>query len=104
MKCGTATKEIQYKETDVLKYQNCEFRPLSILICEKNWFWEKWYINFGTLVSDTNECASRPCQNSGTCTDSVNGYTCDCQAGYEGDNCETGMYHNIQACCVWISH
>ena len=39
---------------------------------------------------DINECDSSPCQNGGTCTDNVNGYTCDCVAGYTGTECQTG--------------
>ena len=41
---------------------------------------------------DIDECASNPtpCQNGGTCTDAVNGYTCDCAADYNGDNCQAG--------------
>ncbi|XP_035685536.1 cartilage intermediate layer protein 2-like [Branchiostoma floridae] len=42
-----------------------------------------------SLEYDIDECASDPCNNGGTCTDRVNGYTCDCAEGYEGDNCET---------------
>ena len=37
---------------------------------------------------DINECASRPCQNGGTCTDHVNTYTCSCVGGYMGAVCE----------------
>ena len=44
-------------------------------------------------VVDIDECASSPCHNAGTCNDIVNGYTCLCSAGYNGDNCETGMSH-----------
>ena len=43
-----------------------------------------------TLLLDTDECSSNPCQNGGTCTDGVNEYTCSCVAGYEGTSCETG--------------
>ncbi|XP_035677399.1 uncharacterized protein LOC118416409 [Branchiostoma floridae] len=44
-------------------------------------------------MSKTNidECASNPCNNGGTCTDGVNGYTCDCAAGYAGDDCKTDI-------------
>ncbi|XP_052089208.1 uncharacterized protein LOC127725944 [Mytilus californianus] len=34
-----------------------------------------------------NECASGPCKNGGTCTDTVNGYKCTCFSRYEGVNC-----------------
>ena len=45
---------------------------------------------------DIDECSSTPCQNSATCNDAVNAYTCDCAAGYTGTHCETGMtYHFI---------
>ncbi len=42
------------------------------------------------IVSDVNECSSEPCMNEGTCNDLVDGYTCDCPAGYEGIDCEKG--------------
>ena len=44
------------------------------------------------ILSDMNECYSRPCQNQGQCVngDNGNGYTCECQPGWEGVNCEIG--------------
>ena len=42
------------------------------------------------LFLDIDECATIPCQNGGSCTDQVNGYTCNCVDGYDGTNCETG--------------
>jgi len=36
-----------------------------------------------------DECSSNPCENGGTCTDGVNGFTCSCLAGYTGTTCET---------------
>ena len=47
------------------------------------------------LPSDTNDCDPNPCQNGGACTDEVNVYSCACVAGYEGGDCETGMYDGI---------
>ena len=42
------------------------------------------------LYLDIDECQSNPCLNRGTCRNLENHYTCDCQPGYEGINCETG--------------
>ena len=42
------------------------------------------------FISDINECISSPCQNGGYCWDHVNNYTCDCQPGYVGYNCQIG--------------
>lgn len=40
--------------------------------------------------AEIDECASSPCENGGTCQDFLNAYSCDCVAGYLGDNCEIG--------------
>ena len=40
-------------------------------------------------VMDTGSCDSFPCQNNGTCSASVNGYNCDCLAGYTDKDCES---------------
>ena len=43
---------------------------------------------------DINECVSSPCQNGGTCTEQVDGYSCACSTGWEGPTCAG----NIDAC------
>lgn len=44
----------------------------------------------GFLIPDFDECVSSPCVH-GTCTDQLHSYTCHCQPGYTGTNCETGV-------------
>ena len=47
-------------------------------------------MNYLVFLIDVNECLSFPCENGGSCTDEVNGYSCQCQPGYFGDQCHTG--------------
>ena len=50
----------------------------------------KIFHSYTNPFSDIDECATSPCQNSGSCTDQINGYSCSCAAGYDGANCENG--------------
>ena len=43
-------------------------------------------------LTDTDECASNPCQNGATCNDAVNQYTCTCVAGWQDAECQSGEY------------
>ena len=38
-----------------------------------------------------DNCANNPCANGGTCTNAVDGYSCECAAGYTGTNCDEGI-------------
>jgi hypothetical protein len=58
-----------------------EIRQL-MLICDA-------YSVLCLFTADIDECLSSPCQNGGTCSDEVNGYSCACVAGYTGGDCET---------------
>ena len=44
--------------------------------------------NTKILLADIDECASSPCRNGGTCVNGFGSYSCNCDAGYTGDNCE----------------
>ena len=43
-----------------------------------------------TNYVDIDDCASSPCQNGATCSDGINSYSCTCNLGYTGANCEIG--------------
>jgi len=39
---------------------------------------------------DIDDCQPMPCKNNATCVDHVNNYTCTCDSGFTGRNCEIG--------------
>ena len=39
-------------------------------------------------AADIDECANNPCVH-GTCTDGIDSYTCACDDGYDGNNCNS---------------
>ena len=53
------------------------------------------HINFTFYLTDIDECSSNPCQNEGTCYDMLNQYTCTCEQGFTGTNCEAGMFDSL---------
>ena len=55
----------------------------------------KWVVHLRNFITNfsiqIDECSSSPCQNNGSCRDQVNGYSCLCQTGFTGRNCESGL-------------
>lgn len=37
-------------------------------------------------------CLSQPCQNAGSCLETEQGYVCECQEGYTGQDCRDREY------------
>ena len=57
--------------------------------CGQSYFQAGFYFCFVEI----NECSPNPCKNGGSCTDLVNGFSCSCVAGYNGDGCSNGKEH-----------
>ena len=55
----------------------------------RNYSFSSMFVNLRVNFLDIDECSSSPCENGGTCVDGVDVYTCECMAGYTGDQCET---------------
>ncbi len=46
---------------------------------------------------EVDPCSSDPCQNHGVCVvQRAQNYTCICQVGYYGDNCELGNVYGME--------
>lgn len=44
-----------------------------------------------TCEIDINECVKSPCRNGALCHNTMGGYQCKCQPGYNGQKCETDV-------------
>ena len=53
-------------------------------------------------IISPDECLSSPCLNGGLCVDGDNGYTCNCQPGYEGLHCQIDT--GILAVLISLTH
>lgn len=42
------------------------------------------------IILDFDECQFSPCQNNGTCVNTVGSYICDCTTGWKDQNCLNG--------------
>ena len=40
-------------------------------------------------LSDIDDCAEKTCSGVGQCKDDINDYTCKCNQGYTGKDCQT---------------
>ena len=51
------------------------------------------FMLFSFLIPDFDECTSSPC-GMGSCYNLPNMYTCTCEAGFTGYDCDSGNHHN----------
>ncbi|XP_035671878.1 fibropellin-3-like [Branchiostoma floridae] len=57
------------------------------------------YNNKYALCADFDNCASSPCTH-GTCTDGVGSYTCSCENGWKGTDCDQDINECTSSHCV----
>lgn len=74
------SKNIGKQGTQVLCLKIPSFSKYSIIILSG-------YTGKNCSVN-IDECAPKPCQNNGSCTDAINGYNCSCLPGFAGKNCD----------------
>jgi len=76
-----------------IPYHTIPYRTKDLIIkCVEHHWWSKSFteVHNTCFWSLTDECVTQPCLNGATCNDGDNAYTCTCQSGYGGNNCETG--------------
>ena len=56
------------------------------------------YMTVGNTCVEINECLSDPCQNGGTCQNTLGSYTCTCGEVWQGPNCEVCGRENCLQC------
>ena len=59
----------------------------------------------GSWIEAQDDCRDNPCQN-GQCVDLENDYSCDCNPGFSGKNCDVTcpldnpLYRKIEGVCL----
>ena len=48
------------------------------------------------LFTESSHCNGNPCRNGGICTDTGDGFECNCQSGFTGRICQIGKRHDIR--------
>ena len=41
------------------------------------------------IITELNKCIPNPCRNGATCVRAINSYSCQCVAGYTGQDCQS---------------
>lgn len=59
---------------------------------------------FVLMSPDGNQCKSSPCLNQGSCQDHLGFYSCTCDSGFTGRNCEIGEGTSTQLCVTYIEY
>ena len=76
---------------NLLSHHNCVRLLWVFRSFTRNIVLQWWYINCLYFLIDIDECSSIPCVN-GQCVNGANLYTCICDSGWTGTNCEEGRW------------
>ena len=49
-----------------------------------------------------NDCAGKTCNGIGQCHDGINDYSCECNPGYTGKDCEKSNYSTLDNWLAFI--
>ena len=74
----------------VVEHSVVTIELLYSLYCSSFIFLNGYLALVAVLVSDFDECASRPCQKGGKCLNGKNRFDCRCPPGFTGRMCELG--------------
>ena len=58
---------------------------------------------FFFIKNNINDCEINPCLNNGICQDLINSYTCTCDIGWTGENCEVN-YMSTHPFHFWVNN
>lgn len=88
---------------------NCKFGcfnhivcTVATLICLQYSDWESERVTDPLSLLDVNECLANPCQNGGSCTNSIGSYSCNCTREWTGRNCNEGKFLIILCILTWL--
>lgn len=56
--------------------------------------------NYYSFLADINECLQNPCSNSVTCQNVPGSYTCVCNSGWTGQDCDIGEF--MANSVIWL--
>uniref|UniRef100_A0A672HLX0 Crumbs cell polarity complex component 2b n=1 Tax=Salarias fasciatus TaxID=181472 RepID=A0A672HLX0_SALFA len=108
---GTCLDEVDHYQCDCAPgFKGNTLRPHRLFFCCRKIQWvfngcliatlmPEYQIVRHYLMVEIDECEALPCQNGATCRDHVAMYTCECLAGFQGDNCSVNVDECMSAPC-----
>ena len=89
----------------LLHYVNCcsrrHWKTLKLNQLKTQWkliLLFHWHASF--CMTAIANCESNPCNNDATCEETSDGYSCSCQSGFTGDNCEIEEDECVSSPCA----